>query len=102
VTEKVIAVKIYHQNGEIMVAACDEDLLGQTFEDGELQLQVHNAFYDGFRVDEKGLIQQLGNSTIANLVGEIVVKCALDAGLINDGSIIRIQGIPHAQLYRII
>lgn len=101
-TENSIAIKTYNQNGEIVVAACDECLLGKTFEEGELQLQVHTSFYDGFRVDEKDLVQHLGNSTIANLVGETVVTCALKAGLIAADSIIHIQGVPHAQIYRII
>ncbi len=97
-----IAIKVYNHNGEILLAACDEELLGKTFEEGELQLQVHVEFYDGFRIDDKDLIRQLGNSTIANLVGEHVIKCALDAGLISDDSIIRIQGIPHVQIFRMV
>ena len=84
-----------------MVAACDEGLLGKSFEEDDLQLQVHIQFYDGFRVDEKGLIKQLVNSTIANLVGEKVIKCVLEAGLISNDNVIRVQGIPHAQIYKI-
>jgi len=97
-----IAIKIYNHGGEILLAACDEGLLGKTFEEGDLQLQVHTSFYDGNRVDEKGLLNQLGISTIANLVGDQVVKCALKAGLISKENIIRIQGIPHAQIYKFI
>ena len=95
-----IAIKIYNQQGEVMLAACDEGLLDKKFEEGELQLQVHSSFYDGHRVDEEGLIAQLGNSTIANLVGELVVKCAIEAGLVTEDCIIRIQGIPHVQIVR--
>ena len=96
-----IAVKIYHQNNEVMLAACDESLLGKVFEEGDLQLEVHNTFYDGFRVDKKGLLSHLGLSTIANLVGEEVINCALEAGILSSDCIIYIQGIPHAQIYRI-
>jgi hypothetical protein len=95
-----IAIKVYNQSGEIMVAACDEELLGKNFEEGELQLQVHTSFYDGHRVDEQGFVQHLGNSTIANLVGENVIKCAIAAGLTTKDCIIRIQGIPHVQIFR--
>jgi len=97
-----IAIKIYNHSGEILLAACDEGLLGKTFEEGDLQLQVHTSFYDGNRVDENGLLNQLGISTIANLVGDQVIKCALKAGLISKENIIRIQGIPHAQIYKMI
>ena len=95
-----IAIKIYNHNGEVMLAACDEGLLDKKFEEGELQLQVYSSFYDGNRVDEDGLIIQLRNSTIANLVGEHVVNCALEAGLITEDCIIRIQGVPHVQIFR--
>ena len=98
--ENAFAIKIYNQQGEILVAACDEEILGKKFEEGELQIEVHTQFYDGFRVDKKGLLNQLGNSTIANLVGEMAVKCALDAGLVTEDCIIRIQGIPHVQIFK--
>jgi hypothetical protein len=98
--ENSFAIKIYNQRGEILVAACDEGILGKKFEEGDLQIEVHTQFYDGFRVDKDGLLSQLGNSTIANLVGEKVVKCALEAGLITEDCIIRIQGIPHVQIFK--
>ena len=100
-TNNGIALKIYNQSGEIVLAACDEELLGKTFEEGELQLQVHSSFYDGTRVDENGLIQHLKNFTIANLVGNNAISCAMEQGLITDDCIIRIQGIPHAQIYKL-
>jgi hypothetical protein len=102
VTNKGIVAKIYHQNNEVILAACDEELLGKNFEDGDLQLQVHSSFYDGFQVDETKLVQYLQNSTIANLVGETVIQCALRAGLVSDDCIIRIKGIPHAQICRLV
>ena len=96
-----IAIKIYNHGNEVILAACDEGLLGKTFEEGEFQLEVHEAFYDDLRVDEKDLISQLNNFTIANLVGENTIKVALDVGLVNEDSIIRIQGIPHVQIYKL-
>ena len=99
-TKNSFAIKVYQQSGEILVAACDEELLGKKFEDGELQLEVHTSFYDGFRVDERGLVQQLQNSTMANLVGEQVINCVINAGIVTKDCIIRIQNIPHAQIFR--
>ena len=51
-TKKGIVAKIYHQQGEVLLAACDEDILGESFEEGDLQLKVHSSFYDGFKIDE--------------------------------------------------
>ncbi len=97
--EKIVA-KVYHQKGEVMFAACDSELLGKHFEEGDLQITVHTSFYDGFSVDEISFIQYLQTSTIVNLVGENVIECAKKAGFITEDCILRIQGIPHAQIYR--
>ena len=102
VEENPIAIRVHNHRGEILVAACDETLVGKTFEEGELQLQVHKAFYDDFRIDEKGLLHQLKISTIANLVGKKTIKCVMDAGLVTKDSVIHIQGIPHVQIFRMI
>jgi hypothetical protein len=99
VSNKIVA-KVYHQNGEVVLAACDEKLLDKNFEEGELQLTVHRSFYHGFEVDEDSFMEYLNSSTIINLVGESVIQCAKRAGLITDDCVLRIQGIPHAQIYR--
>ena len=96
-----ILAKIYHHNGEVLLAACDEELVGKYFEEGDLQLEVHETFYSGFRIDEPGLIRHLKSSTIANLVGKIVVDCAQRAGFLSEECVIYIQGIPHAQICRL-
>ena len=97
--EKIVA-KVYHQNGEVVFAACDQQLLDRQFEEGELQLTVHSSFYDGFSVDESSLIKYIKTSTIVNLVGESVIECAKKAGLLTEDCVLRVQGIPHAQIYR--
>ena len=97
-----IAYKIYRQNGEVLLAACDAELLGKTFEEGELHLEVNGTFYDGSRIDADTLQEHLNNSTMANLVGEVVIKTALAAGAISDDCVMRIAGVPHAQIYRMV
>jgi hypothetical protein len=44
----------------------------------------------------------LENATIANLVGEIAVKCAIELGLIDPECVIKIKGIPHAQMVKML
>lgn len=93
----MISIKTYCHGKEFLVAACDTNLLGKTFSEGDLCLNVSPEFYDGFRGTEDLLKKYLSRATIANLVGEKVVKCTLKQGLITKDNILHIQGIPHAQ-----
>jgi hypothetical protein len=94
----MISVKIYRQGDDIVIGACDEHLLGKKFRDGKLQIDVAKHFYDGERIDVKTLKKFLLDATIANLVGKETVKCAQDLGLVDPAYVLKIKGIPHAQI----
>ena len=98
----MISIKIYKQGNDILIGACDEKLIGKKFTDGKLQIDASKEFYDGERINTDALKRYLENATIANLVGEIAVKCAIELGLIDPDCVIKIKGIPHAQMVRMI
>ncbi len=58
------------------------------------------SFYDGAFASEEELVVNLRAATCANLVGKRTIKVAVSAGIINKDGVIRIGGVPHAQLYR--
>ncbi len=91
-----IRMKVYTRGGETLVAAADADLLGRTFRQGELRLQV-NAFYEGDVVDEAWFVQHLRIATIGNFVGQETVEAAIRAGFVDPDAILWIDGVPHAQ-----
>ena len=80
---------------EFLVGACDKPLLGKTFD--HFKLTEH--FFKGDLVDIEQAINIIKRATSANLVGEHIVKAALDAKLITKDGIKKVQKIPHAQLY---
>lgn len=98
----MISIKIYKQGNDILIGACDEKLIGKKFTDGKLQIDVSKEFYDGERINADTLKRYLENATIANLVGEIAVKCAIELGLIDPDCVIKIKGIPHAQMVKML
>jgi len=83
--------------GTVVLAACDKELLGQTFEEGELHIHVNELYYGGEIVTLEQFEEKLKTCNIANLVGERVIGKAKEIGLITDDHIITIQGTPHAQ-----
>ncbi|MCD6370669.1 MAG: DUF424 domain-containing protein [Thermoplasmata archaeon] len=93
-----IAMRIYRIRGEVMVAACDRELLGKKFEEGEFHIEVKKDFYYESYVSDKTFLNSMKIATIANLVGEHVIQLAIKEGYIDKDAILRIDGIPHAQM----
>lgn len=94
---RVYLNKIRSEN-EYIIAICDEEILGQRFEEGELQIHITESFYKGELVSLEEGLRALEQATIANIVGERIVEGALKAQLIHENGILRIQNVPHAQL----
>lgn len=98
----MISIKIYKQGEDLLVGACDEKLVGKKFKEGKFQIDVSKAFYDGERINTDGLKHHLKNATIANLVGKETVEIAIESGFVDPDCVLKINGIPHAQMVRMI
>ncbi len=99
--EHPFAMRIYKVRDEVIVAACDREILGKKFEEGELRIEVKESFYFESFVSEETFLNSMKIATIANLVGEKVVSLAVEKGYIDRDGIIEIDGVPHAQLFLI-
>jgi hypothetical protein len=93
-------LKIYKNGEHILVAACDEEVLGMSLKHGNSVVEISRAFYEGECVSEEKLQKALEEATTANLFGEKTIKCAIKCRLIDSDSVIIIDGIPHAQIFR--
>ncbi len=96
----MISMQIYKQGNDVLIGACDESLLGKSFSEGKFHLHVDKKFYGGEKVSADILKKYLELATIANLVGEKTINCAVAMGLISKECILRIDGVPHAQMVR--
>lgn len=96
----MLRMKVYRTGREILVAATDEDLVGRTLEEGRLRLEVTAAFYGDEVASETDLLQNLRLCTVANLVGEAAVGVAVAHGFVDADSVLRVEGVPHAQVAR--
>ncbi len=92
-----IYMKVYTVYNEVLVAACDAELIGKTLREGEIEFHVSKEFYADVLGDEEMLKKHLAKATIANLVGHKAVKCGIEMGMIDEENILKIAGIPHAQ-----
>ena len=84
-----------------LVSVCDPDVLGETFEEGDLSLTVTEEFYAGDEVDEETVVDSLHRASVANIVGERAVGVAIDAGIVEEANVLAIEDTLHAQLLRL-
>jgi hypothetical protein len=96
----LIAKKHEHIEGDIL-AVCDKEHLGKTFEEGQISFTVSIRFFGGEKVTEKELKKLFKEFASINLFGDKCVEIAEKEGLITPTSIVKICGIKHAQVYKI-
>jgi uncharacterized protein len=84
-----------------IVGICDKEHLGKNFEERELIFNVSEKFFGGEEISEKELIKILKTSDSINLFGNKCVSIAIKEGFISDSSPKTIEGIKHAQVYKI-
>jgi uncharacterized protein len=96
----MISLKRHPSGSDMLIAACDAELLGKTFEGNGLKLEVSRRFYGGEMVDIGLFIECLALATTANLTGPVTVGAAIEAGFVDPDCVMRIEGVMHAQVYR--
>ncbi len=94
-------IKIYDTEESVLVAVCDRGLIGNTYRDSGLKLEVTEEFYKGELVDAALVQTALLEATTANIVGEQSVAAAISCGAIDPECVIVISGVPHAQMFRV-
>jgi hypothetical protein len=93
----MISIKIHTRDGERLLAACDEELLGQTFREDGMRLTVSETFYLGEIITEDAFLERMKSVTMMNLVGERAVTLAQTAGYVSADTVLIIGGTKHAQ-----
>lgn len=89
-----------HEAYRKIVAVADTNLIGEKFEEGNMQIEVKPSFYKGEEKSKKEAIKMLKNlekeDATFNIVGEKSIEAALEAGVIKKEGIIKIDEIPVA------
>ena len=95
-------LKVHHipGSGEV-VAACDTDLMEVTLMHGEVEVRISGGFYGTQAATEDEVRGALADADNANIIGKEVVALAVSMGLIAEKDCIMIDGVPHAQIFRI-
>ncbi|HEY1198560.1 MAG TPA: DUF424 family protein [Thermoplasmata archaeon] len=95
-----VVMRVHRVRSEVVVAACDADLLGRDLPVGDKgrTVKVSAQFYGERRVSREELLWALERATIANLLGERVMKLATEGGFVSAEGVGTLGGVPHAEI----
>ena len=85
----------------VVLAVCDCELLGRTLKEGKIVFRVREEFYNGRKATLDEAVGLINNSTIVNLVGKACVETAIAKGYVHPEAVLKIEGIPHAQIVKL-
>ena len=84
----------------VLLATCDAELLGKILKEGKSVFEVREEFYKGSKVSVDEAIDLMKQSTIVNMVGQNIVEKAIERGLVHPEAVLKISGVPHAQIVK--
>jgi len=96
-----VFVRIIKQKDATIIAVCDDNLLGNTFREGKLKLEVKESFYRGDHSSLEDAMRAVDGADIANLVGQKTISAAVSNGYADPRAVITIAGVPHVQIVRL-
>ncbi len=89
-----------HKSYRTVVAVCDAEIIGKKFEEGQFQLDLRENFYKGelYTLEQaiEHMQKQMREDATFNIAGKKAIEAALKAGIIMEGGIGYVSGIPYA------
>ena len=84
-----------------LLATCDAELIGKIFREGKIVFEVREEFYKGLKVGIDEAIDLMRQCSIVNMVGPRIVEKAIEKGLVHPDAVLKISGVPHAQIVKL-
>lgn len=96
-----VYVNLKQMGKNVVLAICDVELLGKTLKEGKIVFKVKDEFYNGGKASVDEAVSMINNSTIVNLIGKNCVEKAIEKGYVHPDAVLKIEGIPHAQIIKL-
>ena len=88
------------EGNNVLLAICDEELLGKTLREGKIVFKISEDFYKGNKISIDQAVSMIENSTIINIIGNECVKKAIENGFVHPEAVLKIEGISHVQIMK--
>jgi len=97
-----VYVKVYNQGADtVVLAACDEELLGRVLREGDVILDISEEFFGGRKIHVDDVIELLEEVSSAILIGERVISRAINSGFVHPDAVLKVGNIPYAYIVKI-
>lgn len=98
--DRGFSVRTAEFRGTILVNICDEELVGRTVTEGELEVHLSKEFYSGEVVDKGEALRLIRTCSIVNLAGPRSVGLAVENRVGAPEAIREIQQVPFLMVYK--
>jgi len=93
-------VRTTEYRGTILVNICDEELVGRTVTEGELEVRLSKEFYSGEVVNTGEALRLIRTCSIINLAGSRSVALAVENNVGASEAIREIEKVPFLMIYK--
>jgi uncharacterized protein len=96
---KIFALRKIKYQDTIMINICDIELVGKEINKGDFVIDISKNYFLEEEIDEQEAITMLKTSSVLNLVGNRIVKLALELRLAKENSVKVIENIPFLMIF---
>uniref|UniRef100_A0A7C4NQR0 DUF424 family protein n=1 Tax=Ignisphaera aggregans TaxID=334771 RepID=A0A7C4NQR0_9CREN len=100
ILESNFYLKIHQYQGYLIVAVCDEEILGKVFKESDVILNVSPNFYKGEIVGFEKALEAIKSADIAVITGKRIVEKLAEIGLISKDFALKVGDQLHVQIVR--
>jgi hypothetical protein len=93
--------KMFRTGSDTLLAIADFSILGKTYSEGDIEIEVKNDFYFDNVCNEDEIKKIINKVTIVNAVGKDIIAILIKNKIIDENHVLYINGMPHAQIMTI-
>lgn len=93
-------LKVHRSGDVVIVAVCDEEILGKVFREGDVVLNISPQFYGGERVDIDEVIRAIETADIVVISGKRIVEELSNRGFVSIEFALKVGDQYHVQIVR--
>ncbi|RLE38672.1 hypothetical protein DRJ17_03370 [Candidatus Woesearchaeota archaeon] len=90
-------VKVHSSKNTTILVISDKEIVGKKFSDEHIQLDLDSDFFKGREMTQVEIESLLKTANNIIFTGKKAVNLGLKKNLIEQNSILKIQGVPYAQ-----
>jgi len=97
----MFSYKVFKQDDDILLAISDSNIVGKTLQEKDIKIKVSEDFYSEKSCDDNEATILIKRATIVNAIGKNIINLMIKGKFIEKENILKINGVPHAQIITI-